>query len=60
MSDPFDWSKPSFSLGEQPHRKLKQAGQLEVKKKQREMEEGHINYFERQQMSSKTIKTFKA
>lgn len=30
MIDPLHRRKPSFGLGEQPHRKLKQAGQLSV------------------------------
>lgn len=33
MSDPFDRSEASFSLGEQTHGELKQAGQLEVEKR---------------------------
>lgn len=33
MSDPFDRSEASFGLGEQTHGELKQAGQLEVKKR---------------------------
>lgn len=34
MSDPFDRSEASFGLGEQTHGELKQAGQLEVEKRE--------------------------
>lgn len=38
MINPLHWCKASFSLSEQPHGKLKQAGQLEVREEQAEVE----------------------
>lgn len=65
MVNPLNWRKPSFSLCEQPHRKLKQAGQLEVKEKQKELK-GQLLWNAQylcallQQTSSKIMKTFTA
>lgn len=33
MINPLHGCEPSFGLGKQPHRKLKQAGQLDVQEK---------------------------